>query len=56
MITLVRIGGCPHDVTVKALDNGIVVYEFELQLLYYFHFRINTHGKGMKQFILLAMD
>ena len=32
---------------VKAVDLGIVVSEFELQLCYYVHFRINTLGKGM---------
>ena len=32
---------------VKALDYGIVVSEFELQLRYYVHFRTNTLGKGM---------
>ena len=32
-------------VIVKALDCGIVVCEFELQLRYYVHFRTNTFGK-----------
>ena len=41
---------------VKALDCGIVVSEFELQLHYYVHFRTNTHGKDMKPLILQAMD
>ena len=27
---------------VKAVDRGIIVYEFKLQLLYYVHFRTNT--------------
>ena len=37
---------------IKALDCGIVVREFELQLRYYIHFRTNTLGKGMNPFIL----
>ena len=41
---------------VKAMDNGIVVNEFELQSRYYVHFRTNTLGKGMNPFILQAMD
>ena len=40
---------------VKAMDCGIVVSEFELQLCSYIHFQINTLGKGMKPLILLAM-
>ena len=39
----------------KAMDCGIVVNEFELQLRYYVHFRMNTLGKGMNPFILPAM-
>ena len=31
--------GCPRGVMVKALNFGIVVSEFELQLRYYVHFR-----------------
>ena len=33
--------GCPYGVMVKALDYGIIVGEFELQSLYYVHFRTN---------------
>ena len=39
--------GCPRGVMVKAMDCGIVVREFVLQLRYYVHFRANTLGKGM---------
>ena len=41
---------------VKAMDNGIVVSEFELQSRYNVHFRTNTIGKGMNLFILPAMS
>ena len=37
---------------VKAMDCGIVVSEFELQLRYYIHFRTHTIGKDIKQLIL----
>ena len=47
--------GCPRSVMVKAMDCGIVVHEFVLQLRYYVHFRANTHGKGMNPLILPAM-
>ena len=47
--------GCPRGVMVKAMDCGIVVSEFELQLRYYVHFRANTLGKGMNPLILPAM-
>ena len=40
---------------VKALDYGIVVSKFKLQLHYYVHFRTNTLGKDMNPFILPAM-
>ena len=50
-----KIGGCPCGVMVKAMDSGIVVSEFVLQLRYYVHFRANTLGKGMKPLILPAM-
>ena len=40
---------------VKAMDCGIVVSEFGLQLRYFVHFRTNTPGKGMKPLILSAM-
>ena len=46
---------CPPDVMVKAMDGGIVVSEFELQLRYYVHFRVNTLGKGMNLLILPSM-
>ena len=39
--------GCHHGVMIKAMDDGIVVSEFELQSHYYFHFQTNTLGKGM---------
>ena len=41
--------------TVKAMDYGIVVGEFELQSRYYIHFRANTLGKGMNPLILPDM-
>ena len=47
--------GCPRGVMVKAMDCGIVVSEFELQLHYYVHFWANTLGKGMNPLILPAM-
>ena len=47
--------GCPCGVIVKAMDCGIVVYEFVLQSPYYVHFRANTLGKGMNPLILPAM-
>ena len=46
---------CQRGIIVKALDSGIVVSEFELQLLYYVDFRTNTFGKGMDSLILPAM-
>ena len=52
---LKKIGGCPHGVMVKAMDCGIVVSEFVLQLRYYIHFRANTLGKGMNPLIIPAM-
>ena len=39
----------------KALDCGIVVSEFELQLHYNIHFLANKLGKGMNRLILPAM-
>ena len=42
-------------VMVKAMDCGIVVHEFVLQLRYYVHFQANTLGKGMNPLILPAM-
>ena len=47
--------GCPHGVMVKVMDCKIVVSEFEFQLRYYVHFRINTLGKGMNPLILPAV-
>ena len=47
--------GCPRGVIVKAIDPGIVVSTFVLQLGYYIHFRANTLGNGMNPLILLAM-
>ena len=59
MKTIVRkplmIGGCPRGVMVKAIDYGIVISEFVLQLRYYVHFRANTLGKCMNLLILPAM-
>ena len=49
-------GGFPRGVMVKMLDCGIVLSEFELQSLYYVHFRTNALGKGMKPLILSAMS
>ena len=46
---------CPRGVMVKALDCGIVVSEFELQLHYYVYFRTNTLGKYMNPLILTAI-
>ena len=46
---------CLGGVMTKALDYGIVINEFELQLHYYVHFRTNTLGKGMDTLIPLAM-
>ena len=48
-------GGVLVVLTVKAMDCGIVVREFVLQLRYYVHFRANTLGKGMNPLILPAM-
>ena len=48
-------GGGPRGVIVKAMNCGVVVREFVLQLRYYVHFRANTLGKGMKLLILTAM-
>ena len=39
----------------KAMDCGIVVRGFVLQLRYYVHFRANTLEKGMNPLILPAM-
>ena len=47
--------GCPRGVMVKAMDCGIVVSKFVLQLRYYVHFRANTFGKGMNPLILPDM-
>ena len=52
---LFSVMGCPRGVMVKAMDCGIVVYEFVLQSRYYVHFRANTLGKGMNPLILPAM-
>ena len=48
-------GWGPRGVMVKAMDCGIVVSEFVLQLRYYIHFQANTLWKGMNPFILPAM-
>ena len=47
--------GCLRAVMVKAMDCGIVVREFVLQLRYYVRFRTNTLGKGMTPLILPAI-
>ena len=39
--------GCPRGVMIKAVDCGVAVSEFELQLRYYVYFRTNTVGKDM---------
>ena len=39
------LSGCLHGVMVKAMDCGIVVSEFVLQLRYYLHFQANTLGE-----------
>ena len=54
-LVYIYIEGCPRGVMVKAMDCGIVVREFVLQLRYYVHFRANTLGKGMNPLILPAM-
>ena len=46
---------CPRGIIVKAMDCGIVVREFVLQLRYCVHFRANTLEKGMNPLILPAM-
>ena len=40
----------------KVVDSSIEGCEFELQLHYYVHFRVNALGKGMNPLILPAMD
>ena len=45
----------PRGVMVKAMDCGIVVSEFVLQLSCYVHFRANTTGKDMNPLNLPAM-
>ena len=50
-----RPGGGPRDVIVKAMDCGIIVSKFILQLRYYIHFQANTVGKGMNPLILPAI-
>ena len=52
---LKHIRGCPCGVVIKALDCGIVVSKFKLQLHYYIHFQTNNLEKGMKPLILPAM-
>ena len=46
---------CPRGVRVKAIDFGIVVFEFVIQSQYYVHFRANTQEKGMNPLIVPAM-
>ena len=52
---LAKFRGCPRGVMVKALNCGIVVREFVLQLRYFVHVRANALGKGMSPLILPAM-
>ena len=40
---------------VKAMDFGIVVYEFEIQSRYYIPFRTNTLGKDINPLIIPAI-
>ena len=54
-VSILKLGGCPRCIMVKAMDSGIVVCEFELKSRYYVHFRTNTLGKGMNPLILPAM-
>ena len=44
-----------HGVMVKALDCSFEVSEFQLQLVYYIHFQINTLGKVINCFIPPAL-
>ena len=53
--SVLRWGGGPRGVMVKAKDYGIVVSKFVLQSRYYVHFRTNTIGKGMNPLILPVM-
>ena len=46
--------GCPHGVMVKAMDSGIVVSEFELQLRYYVYFWTNTLGLNSTTTVFLG--
>ena len=55
LINLDQTGVCPRSVMVKAMDCGIVVHKFILQLRYYVHFQTNTLGNGMNPLILPAM-
>ena len=43
-------------VVANELDCDIVVNEFELQSLYYVHFRTNTLRKGMNLFVLTSFS
>ena len=44
-------GRSPHGIVANVLDCDIVVSKFELQSLYYVHFRTNTLRKGMDPLI-----
>ena len=44
--------GCPRGITVKALDCGNVLSEFELQSRSYVHFQTITLGKNINSLIL----
>ena len=48
--------GCPRCIMVEAMNNGIVISEFELQLRYHVHFRTNILGKCMNPRVLQFMD
>ena len=54
-VIFTKFRGCLHGVMVKAMDCGIVVSKFVLQLRYYVHFQANTLGKVMNPLIIPAM-
>ena len=42
-------GGIPGDVVANMIDSNIGLSEFEFQLCYYVHFRINTFEERVDQ-------
>ena len=52
---IIRDGGGPRGIMVKAMACGIVVIEFVLQSCYYVRFRTNTLGEGINPLILPGM-